>query len=414
MVSLKGKGHEDEEKEITKSPTDAFVEHAKEESAEFRDFMVRYLPFTIIGYLLILLFFSAIFSPLMAFLLWIATGFGIYKIAENYGEEVPWIKQVLEKVQNIGFTSTSPDTDTDSIEVGVDEPEEEKAADLDNYAEKFDEWRVTKDTISPTFVSAGDRITSFSFNTPGLYKVRLWMFLILVPLFIWLFVWGFVTWPFFYWYQIIGLSVTDADILSSISGLFLSYFLIIRFYSHCTNNRSLPINSDILSDYDKYTIDHLFRLPKTLESYTLTLKALLLNFIIGWLMLWVPLIAFMFGVDSEPILSVLGSFIESDAFPLLKTLLYVAVFVPIIEELLFRGFVLDLALESYGSWPSIFISAVIFGIVHLNPIGVLNAFLLGLIYGYVRIRTNSLFPSIFLHSMWNAHIEILIFIGYSV
>ena len=407
--------HEEEENEIIKSPTDAFIEHTKEESAEFRDFMVRYLPFTIIGYLLILLLFSAIFSPLMAFLLWIATGFGIYKIAENYGEEVPWIKQVLENVKNIGFTSTLPeDTVPEAVETSIDEPEEEKAADLDNYAEKFDEWRVTKDTISPTFVSAGDRITSFSFNTPGLYKVRLWMFLILVPLFIWLFVWGFVTWPFFYWYQIIGLSVTDADILSSISGLFLSYFLIIRFYSHCTNNRTLPINSDILSDYDKYTIDHLFRLPKTLESYTLTLKALLLNFIVGWLMLWVPLIAFMFGVDSEPILSVLGSFIESDAFPLLKTLLYVAVFVPIIEELLFRGFVLDLALESYGSWPSIFISAVIFGIVHLNPIGVLNAFLLGLIYGYVRIRTNSLFPSIFLHSMWNAHIEILIFIGYSV
>ena len=83
MVSLKGEGHEDEENEITKSPTDAFVKHAKGESAEFRDLMIRYLPFTIIGYLLVLLFFSAIFSPLMAFLLWIATGFGIYKIAEK-------------------------------------------------------------------------------------------------------------------------------------------------------------------------------------------------------------------------------------------------------------------------------------------------------------------------------------------
>ena len=59
--------HEDEEKEITKSPTDAFVKHAKEESV-VRDLMISYLPFTIIGYLLILLFFSAIFSPLMAFL----------------------------------------------------------------------------------------------------------------------------------------------------------------------------------------------------------------------------------------------------------------------------------------------------------------------------------------------------------
>ncbi len=412
MVSLKGEGHGDGEKEITKSPTDAFVKHAKGESAEFRDLMIRYLPFTIIGYLIVLLFFSAIFSPLMAFLLWIATGFGIYMIAENYGEEVPWIKQVLEKVQNIGFTSTSPDRAPEAVETSIDESEEEKAADLDNYAEKFDEWRVTKDTISPAFVSAGDRIRNFSFNSPGFYKVRLWLFLILVPLFIWLFVWGFVTWPFFYWYQIIGFSVTDAEIFSRISGLILSYFLIIRVYSHCTNNRNLAINSDMLSDYDSYVVDHLFSVPRELKSYTLTSKALLLDFTVGWLMLGVPLVAFIFGVDSEPMRSVLSSFAESDAFPLLKTLLYVAVFVPIIEELLFRGFVLDLASEAYSPWAAIFISSVIFGLIHVNPYGILNAFFGGLIYGYVRMRTNSLFPSIFLHSMWNAHIEILIFIEY--
>tara|TARA_B100001765_G_C19423651_1_gene302269 strand:- start:113 stop:628 length:516 start_codon:yes stop_codon:yes gene_type:complete len=168
----------------------------------------------------------------------------------------------------------------------------------------------------------------------------------------------------------------------------------------------------MLSDYDTYVVDHLFSVPRELKSYTLTSKALLLDFIVGWLMLWVPLIAFIIGVDSEPMRSVLSSFVESDAFPLLKTLLYVAVFVPIIEELLFRGFVLDLASEAYSPWAAIFISSIIFGLVHVNPYGILNAFFGGLIYGYVRIRTNSLFPSIFLHSMWNAHIEILIFIGY--
>ena len=59
-VDFKGRRNQSssDSEEITKSPTDAFVEHAKEESAEFRDFMVRYLPFTIIGYLLILLFFQ--------------------------------------------------------------------------------------------------------------------------------------------------------------------------------------------------------------------------------------------------------------------------------------------------------------------------------------------------------------------
>jgi len=407
MVSLKGESHKDEEKEITKSPTEALLGNAGSGDPE----IIRYFLF-LIFYLFILLILSNFFSPLIAFILWIVTGFGIYKIAENYGEEVPWIQQVLKNVQNIGFTSTSRDTAPEAVEASVDGPEEEKTAGLDNYAEKFDEWRVTKDTLSPTFVSAGDRIRNFSFNSPGFYKVRLWLFLILVPLFIWLFVWGFVTWPFFYWYQMVGFSETDAEIFSRISGLILSYFLIIRVYSHCTNNKNLTINSDMLSDYDPYVVDHLFSVPRELKSYTLTSKALLLDFIVGWLMLWVPLIAFIFGVDSEPMRSVLSSFVESDAFPLLKTLLYVAVFVPIIEELLFRGFVLDLASEAYSPWAAIFISSIIFGLVHMNPYGILNAFFGGLIYGYVRIRTNSLFPSIFLHSMWNAHIEILIFIGY--
>ena len=132
--------HEEEENEIKKSPTDALIGSAGSSDPE----VIRYFLF-LIFYLFILLIFSNFFSPLIAFILWIATGFGIYKVAENYGEEIPWIKQVLEKVQNIGFTSTSPDTTPEAIVAGVDEPEEEKAADLDNYAEKFDEWRVTKD-----------------------------------------------------------------------------------------------------------------------------------------------------------------------------------------------------------------------------------------------------------------------------
>ena len=401
--------HEEEEKEITKSPTDAFVEHAKEESAEFRNFMVRYLPFTIIGYLLILLLFSAIFSPLMAFLLWIATGFGIYKVAENYGEEVPWIKQVLEKVQNIGFTSTSPDTTPEAIEAGVDEPEEEKAADLDNYAEKFDEWRVTKDTIAPTFVSAGEKITSFSFNTRGLYKVRLWMFLLLVPVLVWILIWDIATLPFQFWCLMLGLSQSDAYIFSSIMGLFLSYFIIIRLYSHCTNNRNLPINSEILSDFDYYTVRHLFRLPREPGTIKLTFKALFLDFLIGWTLY---ILAIFYVLETASVQSSIGSFLISDHFTLLKTLIYLAVCVPIVEELLFRGFVLDLASEAYGFWTAIIISSFLFGLIHLNPYGVLNAFLGGLIYGYVRVRTNSLLPSIFLHSMWNAHTVLLEFMDF--
>ena len=394
------------------SPSDALVKHVKKEGFELKNFIGDSLGLIIIGYLLVLLFYSLLFSPLVSFILWIFTGFIIYKSLEAYGNDKTWFAQILDDFGNYGFTGQSKNFENET-EVKLEEDKtKEEDLNLTNYTEKFDEWRVAKNAVQGPFISAGDKISGFSFNSKSLYKLRLWIFLLFVPLFIWLVVWGFVTWPFFYWYQIIGFSELDADIFSSMSGLFLSYFLIIRFYSHCTNNRNLPINSEMFSDYDSYAVKHLFKIPNALESYTLTLKALLLNFIIGWLMMWVPLMAFLFGLDASPVLSILTAFIDSEAFPLFKNLLYVAVFVPFIEELLFRGFVLDLTLEVYGFWPSIIISAILFGLVHVAAFSVLNAFFLGLIYGYVRIKTDSLWPSIFLHSMWNAHIDILIFIGY--
>ena len=413
MAKKKVKSEEIEEEtdELKESPTDVLVEHVNEEGFDLKTFIGDYIGFAIIGYLLTLLFYSLLFPPLWAFILWIFTGFILYKSLEAYGNDKTWFSQILADLENYGFTSSSKDLGT-KIEENEDDVKLEKDLTLKNYTEKFDEWRVAKNAVQGPFISVGDKISGFSFNSKSLYKLRLWIFLLFVPLFIWLVVWGFVTWPFFYWYQIIGFSELDADIFSSMSGLFLSYFLIIRFYSHCTNNRNLPINSEMFSDYDSYAVKHLFKIPNALESYTLTLKALLLNFIIGWLMMWVPLMAFLFGLDASPVLSILTAFIDSEAFPLFKNLLYVAVFVPFIEELLFRGFVLDLTLEVYGFWPSIIISAILFGLVHVAAFSVLNAFFLGLIYGYVRIKTDSLWPSIFLHSMWNAHIDILIFIGY--
>ena len=397
--------HEEEEKEIKKSPTDALIGSVGGGDPE----VIRYFLF-LIFYLFILLIFSNFFSPLIAFILWIATGFGIYKVAENYGEEVPWIKQVLEKVQNIGFTSTSPDTTPEAIVAGVDEPEEEKAADLDNYAEKFDEWRVTKDTISPTFVSTGDKIRNFSFNSDGLYKFRLWIFILVVPFFWFLLFAGGGILPtiFGIWYTILGFSIGDATLLSGIVALFLSYFLLIRIYSHCTNKRKIPFDSEIMSDYDPYVVLHLFQNPKGKSTFSVTSKALLLNFIGGWFIL-----IFLTVVQNEaPLENTIFQKINiNEYFSLVMILVLLSVATPVIEELLFRGLILDSLSESYGSWTSIFISSVIFAVLHFfsGPLSILNAFWGGMIYGYVRMRTNSLWPSIFLHSMWNGHIVLLQF-----
>ncbi|MFQ8807127.1 MAG: lysostaphin resistance A-like protein [Alistipes indistinctus] len=48
------------------------------------------------------------------------------------------------------------------------------------------------------------------------------------------------------------------------------------------------------------------------------------------------------------------------------------------------------------------IAAAVFGIVHLIPQQVINAFMVGLVLGYIYYRTGSLLPVILIHCINNA------------
>ena len=213
--------------------------------------------------------------------------------------------------------------------------------------------------------------------------------------------------PIYAWYNIIGFTPFQAENMASASTLGLSMFLTIRIYSHCTNNRSFPINSEIFSDYDTYTLRHLFQIPRT-GSFSLTTRALFLDFLVGWLIL-IPLVGIetFEGIACSPAALTELSNVDLDFLTLFTLLLYVSILTPIVEEVVFRGFVLDVASERYGDWMSIFISAFLFAIIHVEAVSVLNAFMGGLIYGYVRIRTGSLWPPILLHFAWNTHLYLI-------
>jgi membrane protease YdiL (CAAX protease family) len=253
-----------------------------------------------------------------------------------------------------------------------------------------------------------EKVENFSFNSKGFYKIRLWMLIIVFPLVIWWFGILNIVWlPIYAWYNILGFTTFQAQNMASASTLGLSFFITARIYSHCANNRSLPINSEMFSDYDNYAIRHLFKLPRK-GSIAITGKAMFLNFIFGWLLL-IPLVGIEIfeGIACSPaILTELDS-AELNFLTIFTLMLYVSVLTPIVEELVFRGFVLDVATEAYGKWFSIFISAFLFAIVHIDTISVINAFIGGLIYGYVRIKTDSLWPSIFLHFAWNTHLYLI-------
>ncbi len=82
--------------------------------------------------------------------------------------------------------------------------------------------------------------------------------------------------------------------------------------------------------------------------------------------------------------------------------LMVAIAAPILEESLFRGIILKALLKKYNPYVAILISAIVFGVFHMNPWQFLYATVLGLFLGYMYWKTKSLFYPIFIHFLLNS------------
>ena len=74
---------------------------------------------------------------------------------------------------------------------------------------------------------------------------------------------------------------------------------------------------------------------------------------------------------------------------------------PIIEELIFRGIILNGLLQRYSPIKSIILSSILFGIVHLNPWQFVGALIIGMFSGWVYYRTKKLSLSILIHLVNN-------------
>ncbi len=83
---------------------------------------------------------------------------------------------------------------------------------------------------------------------------------------------------------------------------------------------------------------------------------------------------------------------------------------PILEEVLFRGVILDGFLNRYKPGKAIFWSALLFGLFHMNPWQFIPAFLIGLLLGYIYLKTRSLFPVIFIHIINNSFSYLTVYI----
>jgi membrane protease YdiL (CAAX protease family) len=74
---------------------------------------------------------------------------------------------------------------------------------------------------------------------------------------------------------------------------------------------------------------------------------------------------------------------------------------PIVEEILNRGIILRGFLKNYSVKKAVIISALLFGIMHFNPIQIIAATIAGFFLGFIYAKTKSLKSCIALHGMNN-------------
>jgi uncharacterized protein len=116
---------------------------------------------------------------------------------------------------------------------------------------------------------------------------------------------------------------------------------------------------------------------------------------------------------SDSWIEAFNSILGADSAPW-KGFLAVVVAAPIAEEIIFRGLILRGFLKHYSVRKSILLSALLFGIVHMNPWQFVTAFAAGIILGWWYVKTKSIVTPILGHALNNGMSYIIGAIGLSI
>jgi membrane protease YdiL (CAAX protease family) len=102
-----------------------------------------------------------------------------------------------------------------------------------------------------------------------------------------------------------------------------------------------------------------------------------------------------FGVEPQGMKQVLD--IVRDLHQLALSLLLLAVLAPLVEELVFRGLLYGWLTGRWGKNVGWIVSSIAFALAHTEPAHIILVFPLGLLFGWLRKRTDSLLPSLVAH-----------------
>ena len=93
---------------------------------------------------------------------------------------------------------------------------------------------------------------------------------------------------------------------------------------------------------------------------------------------------------------------QSHDYALWQLLALYSLAAAVFEEIAFRGIIFNRLCRVLGEREGWLVQAALFSVLHLSPVIFPTHFAMGLIFGWLRMRTGSLIPGMILHAAWNA------------
>jgi membrane protease YdiL (CAAX protease family) len=204
--------------------------------------------------------------------------------------------------------------------------------------------------------------------------------------------------------------------------IYIAFFLIFFFAANLALSIFVSRSPDIFNnELALLALNEIALLVPAVVAMALTIRFVdhrpLRTFGIGWMPGWRRQLIFglvlsagmlavlLAGCKAAGSLSIHWTAGQAPISSLLATF-GVLLFAALNEELVFRGFPLQILIDGMGEWPGMIAMSVLFGAMHLNNpnasvLGTVNTIIAGILLSLAYVRTRSLWTSYAIHVGWN-------------
>ena len=116
--------------------------------------------------------------------------------------------------------------------------------------------------------------------------------------------------------------------------------------------------------------------------------------------------------SNDTTVEMFSSGVEVGGITAILAFISVVILPPIVEEMFFRGVIHNTLRQRFGFWITTLVSSAIFGVVHIAPIAILHAFIMGVFLAWVYERYDSLWPPILIHIIRNGMVGVALVLAF--